>query len=192
MTAFEAYKMYLGIKSHFAHSSPYSYVKYGGNVRANEVSFNKRNDRYFFEKLSKKPDLLNFLIANFLEGDIWVRDLLNDESEKRYVQWQRRIQSLTYNFQNEVSTISGDFKSYFIVNNGQHPKLLKEFRQGNISCETLTILNDLLNFFPYWDKRISDTIIWPITRDKCLKYGEFIKYDKPKMKRIVKDILDVQ
>lgn len=191
MTAFEAYKMYLGIKSHFAQSS-YSYVKYKGNVRANEVSFNKRNDRYFFEKLSKQPDLLNFLIANFLDGDIWVRDLLNDESENRYVQWQRRAQSLTYHFQNELSGISSDFKSYFVVNNGQHPKLLKEFRQGNLSCETLTILNDLLNFFPYWDKRISDTIIWPSTRDKCLKYGEFIRYDKPKMKRIVKDVLDVQ
>lgn len=191
MNGFEAYKMYLGIKSHFAQSN-YSYVKYQGSVRANEQSFNKRNDRYFFEKLSKQPDLLNFLIANFLEGDIWVRDLFNDESQERYVQWQRRIQSLTYNFQTELSGISGNFKSYFIVNNGQHPQLLKEFRQGCISIETLTILNDLLDFFPYWDKRISDDIIWPKTRDKCLSYAEFIKYDKRKMKRIVKDILDVQ
>jgi hypothetical protein len=191
MNGFEAYKMYLGIKSHFAQTN-YSYVKYQGSVRANEVSFNKRNDRYFFEKLSRIPDLLNFLIANFLEGDIWVRDLFNDESFARYAQWQRRIQSLTYNFEQELSGISGDFKGYFIVYNGQHPLLLKEFRQGSISIETLTILNDLLNFFPYWDKRISDNILWPKTRDKCLKYAEFIKYDKPKMKKIVKDILDVQ
>jgi hypothetical protein len=191
MTGFDAYKMYLGIKSHFAQPT-YSYVKYQGNVRANEVSFNKRNDRYFFEKLSKKTDLLNFLLANFLEGDIWVRDLLNDESENRYVQWQRRAQSLTYNFEKELSGISGNFKSYFVVRGGQHPQLLKEFRQGNISVETLTILNDLLNFFPYWDEKISDNIIWPKTRDKCIKYAEFIKYDKLKMKRIVKDILDVQ
>ena len=97
-----------------------------------------------------------------------------------------------HNFQTELSGISGNFKSYFIVNNGQHPQLLKEFRQGCISIETLTILNDLLDFFPYWDKRISDDIIWPKTRDKCLSYAEFIKYDKRKMKRIVKDILDVQ
>lgn len=191
MTAFEAYKMYLGIKSHFAQSN-YSYVKYKGSVRATEQSFNKRNDRYFFEKLSKQSDLLNFLIANFLEGDIWVRDLFNDESVARYVHWQRRIQSLTYNFEMELSEISGDFKGYFLVRNGQHPLLLKEFRQGSISVETLTILNDLMNFFPYWDKNISDNIIWPKTRDKCLRYAEFIKYDKPKMKKIVKDILDVQ
>jgi hypothetical protein len=191
MTGFEAYKMYLGIKSHFAQTN-YSYVKYQGSVRANEVSFNKRNDRYFFEKLSKQPDLLNFLIANFLEGDIWVRDLFNDESIARYAHWQRRIQSLTYNFQMEISGISGDFKEHFVVYDGQHPLLLKEFRQGSISIETLTILNDLLNFFPYWDKRISDNIIWPKTRDKCLRYSEFIKYDKSKLKRIVKDILAIQ
>jgi hypothetical protein len=188
MTGFEAYKMYLGIKSHFANNT-YSYVKYQGNVRANEHSFNKRNDRYFFEKLSKQPDLLNFLVANFLEGDIWVRDLFNDESQERYANWQRRVQSLSYNFQNELSQISEDFKGYFVVNSGQHPKLLKQFRHGNISIETLTILNDLINFFPYWDKKISDNIIWPKTRDKCLNYSEFIKYDKSKMKKIIKDIL---
>lgn len=191
MTAFEAYKMYLGIKSHFARPN-YSYIRYNGGVKAIESSFNKRNDRYFFEKLSRKSDLLNFLIANFLEGDIWVRDLLNDESESRYVQWQRRTQSLTYNFQNELSGISSDFKSYFVVRNGQHPPLLKEFRHGNISIETLTILNDILNFFPYWDRKISDDIIWPNTRNKCLKYAEFIKYDKTKLKLIVKNILDAQ
>lgn len=188
MNGFDAYKMYLGIKAHFAQPN-YSYIKYCGSVRANEQSFNKRNDRYYFEKLAKKNDLLNFLVANFLEGDIWVRDLLSDESEKRYVDWQRRTQSLTYNFQNELSGISGDFKSYFVVRNGQHPQLLKEYRQGHISVETFTILNDILNFFSYWDKKISDTVIWPSTRDKCLKYSEFIKYDKKKMKAIVKEIL---
>lgn len=191
MNGFEAYKMYLGIKWHFAQSN-YSYVKYNGKVRADENSFNKRKDRYFFEKLSKQPDLLNFLIANFLEGDIWVRDLLNAESQDVYVKWQRRNQSLTYNFQQELSGISGNFKSYFSVKNGQHPQLFKEFRQGNVSIETLTILNDLLKFIPYWDKRITDDIIWPTTRDKCLSYSELIKYDKRKMKKIVKDILDVQ
>jgi hypothetical protein len=192
MTGFEAYKMYLGIKSHFDPPKKYSYIKYQGMVNANPITFERRRDRYYFEKLSKKDDLLNFLLANFLEGDIWVRDLFDADSEDRYVQWQRRNQSLTYNFERELSGISGNFKSYFVVEKGQHPNLLKEHRQGNISIETLTILNDLMNFFPYWDKRISDNILWPKTRDTCLKYAEFIKYDKPKMKKIVKDILDVQ
>jgi hypothetical protein len=191
MTGFEAYKMYLGIKSHFDPPKNYSYIKYSGKVNANPITFEKRKDRYYFEKLSKKDDLLNFLLANFLEGDIWVRDLFDADSENRYVQWQRRKQSLTYNFEKELTGISTEFKSYFIVENGQHPKLLKEFRQGNISIETLTILNDLMNFFPYWDKKITDTILWPKTRDRCLKYSEFINYDKSKMKKIVKDILTV-
>jgi hypothetical protein len=121
-----------------------------------------------------------------------VRDLLTAESQETYIKWQRRIQSLTYNFQQELSRISTDFKGYFASQNGQHPQLFKEFRQGNISIETLVILNDMLKFFPIWERKITDDIIWPTVRDKCLRYGEFIKYDKPKMKRIVKDILDVQ
>lgn len=191
MTPFDAYKMYLAIKRHFARPK-YSYIKSNGHVKANESTFELRNDKFCFYSLSRKPDLKNFLLANFLEGDIWVRDLLNDESENRYVQWQLRTQSLAYNFEKELSGISENFKSYFVVRGGQHPQLLRQFRQGNISVETLTILNDLLNFFPYWDEKIADTILWPKTRDTCLKYAEFIKYDKPKMKRIVKDILDVQ
>ena len=51
---FDAYKVYLALKQHF--TSNYDYFKYNGKVRAGEESFLKRNDRFFFRKLSKKYD----------------------------------------------------------------------------------------------------------------------------------------
>jgi len=56
-----------------------------------------------------------------------------------------------------------------------------------VSLETLVILNDLLKFFPMWDKKIDDDIIWPDFKMKCEKYSPFLNYDKDKFKIILKD-----
>ena len=53
MTGFEVYKMYLSLKQHFT-KPDYDYYKYNGKVRANEKSFEQRQDRYFFKKLATK------------------------------------------------------------------------------------------------------------------------------------------
>lgn len=49
MAPFEVYVNYLALKSHFS-SPKYDYFKYNKKVRASLTSFNKRKDRYFFEK----------------------------------------------------------------------------------------------------------------------------------------------
>jgi hypothetical protein len=40
-----------------------------------------------------------------------------------------------------------------------------------------------------WDKKISDTIVWPSMRNKFVKYAPFIDYDKDKFKSILKETL---
>ena len=64
---FEAYKTYLALKRHF--TSDYNYFKYNGKIRASEESFLRRNDRFFFRKLSKKynkEELVDFYVSNFI------------------------------------------------------------------------------------------------------------------------------
>ena len=43
----------------------YNYFKYSGYTRANKEKFEKRPDKYFFYKLSKNKDIVNFLISIF-------------------------------------------------------------------------------------------------------------------------------
>jgi hypothetical protein len=57
--------------------------------------------------------------------------------------------------------------------------------EERISIETLVILNDIMNFFPMWSKKIDDDIIWPSYRRRCIKYAPFIDYDKKKLKGIL-------
>jgi len=51
------------------------------------------------------------------------------------------------------------------------------------------ILNDIMNFFPMWNRKISDDIIWPNWRLKCEKYTPFINYDKVKFKNILRELV---
>ena len=76
-----------------------------------------------------------------------------------------------------------------VVTDGQYPILLKEVMHSNIAVETLVILNDIMNFFPMWDKKIADTIVWPSMRRKFVKYTPFIDYDKPKYVEILKNLI---
>ncbi|NBP57931.1 hypothetical protein EBU71_15600 [bacterium] len=115
MDAFQAYKTYLALKSHFNNKN-YDYFKYNGRTRASQKTFEKRTDKYFFYKLSKHDDCVNYLAANFLEGDAWVGDLVNEQTaEKIYRSWRKRIESLTYIFTNDLDILDNDYFEFSYV-----------------------------------------------------------------------------
>lgn len=189
MDAFEAYKHYLALKSHFT-SKTYDYFKYNGAVRAKRESFEQRRDKYFFQKLAKHKDLTNFLVSIFVYGkkDIWVGDLLNNEhTEQLYQRWQRVKQSMTYVFMSDLEKFNDDLLSSFVVEDGQHPHALKLLLQDEIQIETFIILNDIMRFTPAWNRQINDTIVWPEIRQRCKKYHPFMEYDKEKCKKVLVD-----
>ena len=100
-----------------------------------------------------------------------------------------------YDLQNYHKEWDGNFNDtqspneMLVVTDGQYPILLKEVMHSNIAVETLVILNDIMNFFPMWDKKIADTIVWPSMRRKFVKYTPFIDYDKSKFTAILKECL---
>ncbi len=193
ITGYEAFGMYQAIKLHFTTDS-YDFFKYGGKSKISVEAFEKRKDKYQFYKLSRrlqsKEDLIEFIVSNFVENDdIWVGDLLEDESEKNYRKRQKVIQSLTYAFQSDCDKIFSEVDNPNIVlqsEDGDYPKLLTMALRKDIEIETLCILNKTLNFLPMWTKKINDTIRWPTYRRKILKYSPFIRYNSDKMKSILK------
>jgi hypothetical protein len=194
MDGFEAYKQYLALKSHFT-SKTYDYFKYGGAVKAKRESFDTRKDKYFFHKLSKRKDLLDFLVAMFVYGkkDVWIGDLLrNEETEVLFLKWQKVRDSMSYVFMNDLEKFNEDLISSFIVEDGQHPHALKLLLSEEIHLETFIIMNDILRFTASWNREIQDTIVWPEIRQKCKKYHPFLQYDKEKLKKIVIERFDLK
>lgn len=184
MSPFEAYKTYLALKQHFEREG-YDFFRYHGKVTAKIESFYARRDRYFFEKLARRKDLVNFLVANFLEKDnAWSRDLTHEEAERTYDSWCKRVESLTYRFKEEMSIIE-DLKAVISVREGQHPELLKMYMQKKISPETILVLDSFTNMIESWDTKIQEKVIWPSISKKLKKYKPFFKFDKSKFKTIL-------
>ena len=189
MTPFEAYKLFIALKNHF--TSSYDYFKYNGSVKADAASFDNRKDKYYFYKLSKMKDPRGFIVSNLVsDNGKWIGDLFTDKADRLYTEWLKRQQSLSYNFQNECSKLLTNFNDNFIVKNGQHPHLLKMYRQGEVSLETMVILEDILGFSSHWNKSIDDTIIWPKINKLMSKYRMFCNYDKFKLRKQLRQLVD--
>jgi hypothetical protein len=185
MSAFDTYKEYLALKNHFS-SPSYDYFKYNGKLKVNATSFNSRKDKLFFQKLSKHPDVHNFLVANLSKNEkAWIKDLAySEEAENIYKNWLKVNQSLTYVIKNELGELELPFDSNFKTN-GDHPYLLKRYLGGDISLETLCVLLDLTRAKKHWDSKMEYDPIYQEVKLKIEKYTPFIKYDKEKVKNII-------
>jgi hypothetical protein len=194
MEAIDAYKIYLGVRNHFT-LDKYDYIKYNRKVNVSYDSFLKRRDKIFFAKLGNRKDkyLEDFLVANMIhDPKIWVGELLSDECENRYKEWLKKKQSLTYTFKNEMSFIDGwngqELESWFGVEMGEHPNIIKKYLRGEISLETLTILNSILRFTHIYDKNFDDPVYKGVSQ-LCKKYQPFLEYDKQKMKSLLRHLV---
>lgn len=189
MTGYDAYKLYIALKNHF-NSTTYDYFRYGGKTRANYKSFEKRNDKHFFDILAEHKDVERFILANIIEDNpnIWASQIANEQqAEFNYRAWLKRQESLTYLFRNELDLLDDDFNSNLVCMDGHHPKLLKLVLQKRFSIEGLIILNDLAKFFRHWNKKINEDVIWPTKYQLFKKYKPFLNYDTEKYKKIVVD-----
>ena len=192
MTPIEVYKTYLAFKNHFTKKN-YDYFKYCGKTNASRDAFNKRKDRYFFERMSRKKSdeqIVQYFISNFVSTEdpskVWIGEIIQN-GETNFQNWQKRNQSLAYVFGDEVERVfkGSGFDSYFHTS-GQHPKILKEYLKGNVSIETLVILDKVLGYVEKFDKKILDPI-WGSVSMKIKKYGPFLNIDVPRYKKILKE-----
>ena len=195
VTPFETYRTYLSMKSHFTNPK-YDFIKYGGKSRATMTSFNKRKDKYWFEKTSRKysdQEVIDFLLSNFVNAtnpqNLWIGEIINS-GERTYAEWKMRQQSLTYMFTEQSSTLlsENDLEKVFNCSKG-HPIILKKYLGGEISLETLSILEKVFSFKGKFDKKLKDPV-WETVSMKLKKYLPFLNINVFQFKKILRDILN--
>ena len=195
VTPFETYQAYLGMKSHFTNPK-YDFFRYGGKSRATISSFNKRKDKYWFEKTSRKysdQEVIDFLLSNFINAtnpqNLWIGEIINS-GERTYAEWKMRQQSLTYMFteQSEKLLSENDLSKVFSCSKG-HPLLLKKYLGGEISLETLSILEKVFSFQSKFDKKLDDPV-WETVSMKLKKYLPFLNINVFQFKKILRDIVN--
>ena len=195
VTPFETYQTYLSMKSHFTNPK-YDFIKYGGKSRATITSFNKRKDKYWFEKTSRKysdQEVIDFLLSNFVNAtnpqNLWIGEIINS-GERTYAEWKMRQQSLTYMFKEQSENLlsENDLEKVFNCSKG-HPIVLKKYLGGEISLETLSILEKVFSFKGKFDKKLTDPV-WETVSMKLKKYLPFLNINVFQFKKILRDILN--
>jgi hypothetical protein len=194
MTPFDAYRTYLALKNHFSKPS-YDYIKYAGKTRASIESFNKRNDRYWYEKLSRQKsdeDIKNFFIANFVEvddpGRLWIGEIIRT-GESTFVSWKKRQQSLTYLVKEQSEQLLSEYDLNELFDcSKQHPPIVKNFLKGNICIETLVVYDKIFKVGKEFDKKLLDPV-WETISLKIKKYSPFLNIDVGIYKSMLRSIV---
>lgn len=184
MTPFEAFQLYVAIRNHFTLKS-YNYFKYNGKVRANYQTFNKRKDRYLFEKLAKHKDPKGYLVANLIENQSFHLSLA--DGDHIYTNWRSRIESLTYIISLDLDPFDAvTFKQAFEVLNNQHPEILQRYLYQKITLETFVVLIDVIRCKRYFDIQLKDDVVWEHVGILVTKYRPFLEYDRSKIIELLK------
>ena len=195
VTPFETYQHYLSLKNHFTNPK-YDFFKYGAKTRASVTSFNKRKDKYWFEKTSRKysdGEVVDFLVSNFIAADnpqnIWIGEIINS-GERTYADWKKRKQSSTYLFkeQSEELLSSKELESVFDCSKG-HPPILKKFLGGNLSLENLIIYDIIFECRERFNKKLDDPV-WETVSLKIQKYKPFLNINVSKYKKLLREIVN--
>ena len=193
VTPIDVYKTYLAFKNHFTKEN-YNYFKYSGKSRCSAAAYNKRKDRYFFERMSRKKDdgeIKEYFLANFIECDdperLWIGEIIST-GEDNYTSWAKRAQTLTYMFKTEIEVFinKDNLQELFTVKGSSHPEILKKYLQGAISIETMVILDMVLGYIKNFDKKLDDPV-WNTVSLKLKKYKPFLNIDVNKFKTILRE-----
>ena len=106
--------------------------------------------------------------------------------------WQKQMSALSYNFSKETSNIlnalerSGSAFNDLFTCDGGHPLLLRLYIRGEVSLETLMILDMILGFMLRWDRKLSDPL-WNSLSLKIKKYKPFVSIPVSKYRNELKE-----
>ena len=103
MTGFQTYQIYNALKLHF--TSGYDAVKYNFRTAVKQDTFERRRDRYFFEKLSRrlsKETAIQYFTSNLIhDPSVWVGNMTDDV----YNAYIARYDKLTYMLTNDMKLL---------------------------------------------------------------------------------------
>ena len=188
MDGFQAYKYFMAVKLHFT-TEKYDVFEKNGRVTGSRETFNRRNDKAIFEKLSRKFDsdqeYIQFLVANFAYGHQNV--VYSIESDDYYNLWVKRKESMTRTFQVDLDVInrylddySSSYEDLFSIENG-NPPLLNLYLGRHITLETMVILQDFDDYLSKWEPLI---MLWHDHFLVIRKVKRFVKYDKSRVEAL--------
>ena len=189
MNTLQAYRMYTAVRLHFT-DAKYDIRKTKGRVNIPEsVLAKKPKIQYQIQKLLRKfpnDQFMNYCVANAVEGDRWAGLYDIDEGSNVYFEWQKRQDSLSYTYKQEVETLrdSVNIISDIWDCSNTHPVVLKSYLGKKCCLETVVILNKLYTFNNMITEQLIHDPVWSSVSLLVEKYSPFVQIDKEKYLRM--------
>lgn len=186
MNVNEVLQYYTALKLHFSDRN-YDFFKYKGQVKY-ALDLDKRKDKWQLQKIAKHPDPFGLMLANFsVNNTAWAGDIISDIGLKTYKEWQKRMESLTYTFREDLGRFKSDMAANIAVPPNSHPYAFKLLLGGHICLETIVILNHYIELYTIWDNKLKDDLAWQIVKHSIVKYSPFVKFNKNACSKIIQE-----
>ena len=191
ITGFKLFQYDKAVKLHFTNKK-YNLFEYKG--KTNGVTFENflaRRDYNVYNAIARKFDTdaesIQFLVANYAYKNDPIHNIAS--SENNFITWNKRKQSITNTFKNDIDNmvLVMEKKSMSCIdmldNKKDIPELFKVFLSGNISIETLFILNKFIPFLEKWETTLET--VWGKDLLILKKLDRFVKYPDDKIRLIL-------
>jgi len=160
MNGYQTYQIYQSLKLHF--TTDYDAVKYNYKTAVRQDTFERRRDRYFFEKLSRKfnkEKLIHYFTANLIhDPKVWIGDM----KEETYNEYISRYDKLTYMVTQDMKLMAE--KGYSVddicsaSDHNSTKLLLESLRADEIHLESVVLVDILVNFLKKLKRDLNDPL----------------------------------
>ena len=174
----QAYRRYIGMKLLFEGKYPNA-RKYGFKSAATAKSFDRRRDRYYFEKMSQQianKDQPVYFAAQFLDGETWIGNMFGDEANNRYLKLSGEIDRSDYLFKRDMKACleSESFIHSFVQGaNSQYPSIINLLVNEEISYVSAGHLYNITKFLDVMTA--ADQVFLPNIKDKIMAMAEVLE-----------------
>ena len=169
---YESYKLYLALQRHF--STDYDFFKYHGKVRASVEAYEKRSDKFSFEKLVKILDSqfhTDFYVSHFLDNP---REWVKNMSKSKWEGYKATYKNLPTKFKEDLQYIKMIGPGSAIKYDRDIPIIHEKVINNTISKESVILLDSLFPFIDKHDKEIDIGFVWPEHIQSLKKYRPFV------------------
>ncbi|MFK5882787.1 MAG: hypothetical protein QM489_00365 [Candidatus Izemoplasma sp.] len=180
MDGYDVFKRYSAVKAHFC--SNYDFVKAKGRTRISIASWNKRNDKYYFEKVGrmyKDSEITPLFISILLiDPNIWVGSLVKQNHKAVFEGHKQRLKELRKRLQIDVENINryleaNDKELCDIIQyrDGKLPEIYRLYQMNKIAPETVILFEE--HFIISKDRDIEDPL-WRKDYKHLMKYKNLL------------------
>lgn len=191
------YKLYLMVKGHF--NGKYDLIKYQWKMKVSPKTYERRRDKYFFERLGGKynlGELYRIMVSNMLaNSNAWVGDISGADALQFYREHSGKLEAASYKFKEELENLlyfcrkkELNFKDLFDCSKG-HPLIFKMLQQELISYETFLLIDAAGKFTHKLDESMKDDIVWCEYRKRIYGYRTILKIDSASARKILVEVL---